>query len=232
MSHLPQPPTQDDVFGPLGWARTSERVADAIRRAIIEGTFRPGQTLPPERTLAERFRVTRNTVREALRHLEQLHLLSIRHGSGIRVEDYSVTAGLEIAAFLIGQAMVLHAIDRLRPAALGPVREAVEQFVAQAELESPSVRRLQELDFEIHNQLVRAGRNRVMVLLHNSMRQIYTRVSSLFEPLMRDPHELARLYRQILAALESGDRPKAKRAFQAYFAKGRESLVRAYRGAR
>ncbi|MBW1881260.1 MAG: FadR family transcriptional regulator, partial [Deltaproteobacteria bacterium] len=73
---------RDEPFTPIENVRTSERVADAIRRTILSGRFRPGEVLPPERTLAARFDVTRNTVREALRVLEHARLVSIRHGSG------------------------------------------------------------------------------------------------------------------------------------------------------
>ena len=46
------------------------------------GRLRPGDKLPSERDLAERFRVSRPTVREAMRGLSVLGVIEIRHGGG------------------------------------------------------------------------------------------------------------------------------------------------------
>lgn len=214
-------------------ARSSQRIADVIRRTILDGRFQPGEQLPPERTLAERFGVTRNTVREALRNLEQLRLVAIRHGSGVTVQDYLATAGIELVSALlvpeqgagrelfadllearrvVGQAMCHHAVDTLSPGALAPLAAAVEAFAAEAERQGPDVRALLSLDFDVQNQLIRAGGNRVFVLLHNSLRHVYERVAAQFEPLMAEPRALAAAYRQLLVALRRGDRAAARGA--------------------
>jgi len=235
---------RDSLFKPLQTTRTSERVAEAIRRIIVRGKLRPGENLPPERTLARRFQVTRNTVREALRKLEQLRLVTIRQGSGITVQDYLTTAGLEFvvdilgfsddgadvmrelaeARAVIGRAMVHHAIDAMDLSDLGPLQEAVDAFAAEASLASPDVRTLQELDFEIHSRLVRAGGNRAIVLLHNSLRHIYRHVAHVFEPLVAEPDRLLSCYEQAMRALTKGDRRRTKAVFTRYFDLGREAL--------
>lgn len=58
-----------------------QRVADELRRLILEGEFTPGQRLGQE-MLAERFSASRMPVREALRHLEAEGLVSIVAHSG------------------------------------------------------------------------------------------------------------------------------------------------------
>ncbi len=235
---------RESLFQPLQTARTSERVAEAIRRIIVRGNLAPGENLPPERTLARRFQVTRNTVREALRKLEQLRLVTIRQGSGITVQDYLTSAGLEFvvdmlghsddgadimrelaeARAIIGRAMVHHAIDAMDLSDTELLEEAVEAFAAEVAQEPPDVRRLQELDFEVHSVLVRAGGNRAIVLLHNSLRHVYRHVAHLFEPLVAEPTGLLSCYRQALRALGKGDRPRAKAVFTRYFELGREAL--------
>ena len=235
---------RESLFEPLKTSRTSERVAEAIRRIIVRGKLAPGENLPPERALARRFQVTRNTVREALRKLEQLRLVTIRQGSGITVQDYLTSAGLEFvvdmlghsddgadimrelaeARAILGRAMVHHAIDAMDLSALGPLEEAVEDFAAEAARKDTDVRRLQELDFEVHSRLVRAGGNRAILLLHNSLRHVYRHVAHLFEPLVADPAGLLSCYRQALRALGKGDRPRAKAVFTRYFDLGRAAL--------
>ena len=62
--------------------RGFEYISEQIRKAIGDGTYKPGERLPPERQLAEIFGVSRQGVREALRGLEASGLVSSRPGAG------------------------------------------------------------------------------------------------------------------------------------------------------
>lgn len=64
-----------------------ERVADDLRRAIDRGELPPGSTLPPEQELAERYGVSRQTVRQALQQLTSEGLLASGRGRGRIVRD-------------------------------------------------------------------------------------------------------------------------------------------------
>jgi GntR family transcriptional regulator, transcriptional repressor for pyruvate dehydrogenase complex len=61
--------------------RAFEEIADQVRSRISEGKLRPGDRLPPERELAALFKVSRNTLREALRALELAGLVELKKGS-------------------------------------------------------------------------------------------------------------------------------------------------------
>src|SRR2546430_11203552 len=62
---------------------------------IAEGRLKSGDQLPPERDLAEKFVVSRTSVREALRALESLGLVEIRPGEGTFIREVSVEALIE-----------------------------------------------------------------------------------------------------------------------------------------
>jgi DNA-binding FadR family transcriptional regulator len=62
----------------------SEEIADALRDEILRGQYRPGERLPSERDLSDRFDASRGAVREALKKLEQLGITRIRRG-GARI---------------------------------------------------------------------------------------------------------------------------------------------------
>ena len=49
---------------------------------MLEGSLKPGQRLPPERELAERFGVSRPSLREAIQKLAARGLLTSRQGGG------------------------------------------------------------------------------------------------------------------------------------------------------
>lgn len=65
--------------------RLSDQVADRIQGLIADGTLAAGGALPPETALAERFGVSRPTVREALQRLQRMGLVEIRNGAPARV---------------------------------------------------------------------------------------------------------------------------------------------------
>ncbi|MGP9783147.1 GntR family transcriptional regulator [Glutamicibacter sp. AOP12-B1-11] len=69
------------MLGELPSAISGQRVADELRRLILEGEFKPGQRLGQE-MLADRFNASRMPVREALRQLEAEGLVSIVPHSG------------------------------------------------------------------------------------------------------------------------------------------------------
>ena len=61
--------------------RVSETIARRLKKQISTGALNPGEKLPPERDMAQRFRTSRVSVREAYRSLEELGLLTIRRGA-------------------------------------------------------------------------------------------------------------------------------------------------------
>lgn len=70
-----------DMFSPVNVDRVSQVIVDQIKLLIRDGRLQPGDRLPSERELCQRFGVSRVTVREALRVLEAGGLLAIRVGA-------------------------------------------------------------------------------------------------------------------------------------------------------
>ena len=68
-----------------------EQIVNQVQALIEKGRLKHGDQLPPERELASIFKVSRHTVREAIRILEQKKILRSRPGSGtfIILEDES-----------------------------------------------------------------------------------------------------------------------------------------------
>ncbi|GAA4670931.1 MULTISPECIES: FadR/GntR family transcriptional regulator [Amycolatopsis] len=70
----------------------SQELVDSIVELIDRRQLRPGDPLPPEPRLMEEFGVARNSVREALRTLQALGIVEIRHGYGTFVGEASMAA--------------------------------------------------------------------------------------------------------------------------------------------
>jgi GntR family transcriptional regulator, transcriptional repressor for pyruvate dehydrogenase complex len=67
-------------FKPIKQPRISEEVAEQLKQAILRGEFAPGEKLPSEQRLAEQFRVSRLSIREALHKLESFGFVVTRQG--------------------------------------------------------------------------------------------------------------------------------------------------------
>lgn len=65
-----------------GESSISMRLARLLRDAIVEGRLKTGESLPPERELAEHFQVSRDTVRRAIDRLTRQGLIESRRGAG------------------------------------------------------------------------------------------------------------------------------------------------------
>lgn len=68
-------------FKPIRVPRVSEEVINQLKEEILGGHLKPGDKLPSERQLSEEFQVSRLTVREALRVLENSGLVITQVGS-------------------------------------------------------------------------------------------------------------------------------------------------------
>jgi GntR family transcriptional regulator len=74
-----------------------QRIADEIMIRIMANTYPPDQWIPSAQELAEEFGADRNTVRKALRRIEETHpgLVEIVHGNGAKVLPRPVTRHAE-----------------------------------------------------------------------------------------------------------------------------------------
>lgn len=106
-AHRPEAKVTDGRSGslltPVTDRRISSLIVDQVRSLIHEGKLTPGDRLPPEREMCERFGVSRVTVREALRVLEAGGLVEIRvgaHGGAFVTQPTSERVGASITDLL------------------------------------------------------------------------------------------------------------------------------------
>jgi GntR family transcriptional regulator, transcriptional repressor for pyruvate dehydrogenase complex len=103
--------------------KVTDSAIERIRAMIAEGQLGPGDRLPPEHELAERLGVSRGSLREAVRALAQINVLSVRRGDGTYV------TGLEPRELLAGMAF---AIDLLQGRKLDEILEVRRLLLPQA----------------------------------------------------------------------------------------------------
>ena len=86
--------TSNEQFG--GRTSLTRRISDDIRRRILAKEWAPGEKINSESELSATYKVSRVTVRTALKTLEYQGLVDIRHGSGTYVNNFgrSIPTGL------------------------------------------------------------------------------------------------------------------------------------------
>lgn len=77
-------------------ALRTDELFELLRGQILSDVLPAGAQLPSERELAETYHTNRNTLREAIRRLEQANLVSVRQGQRARVLDFRRTASVDL----------------------------------------------------------------------------------------------------------------------------------------
>lgn len=113
--------------------KLSDQVLEKLRSMIGKGELKPGDKIPSERTLMERFGVGRPAVREALQSLHTQGLITITHGERSRVNEISAKTVLDqsddVARLLLeaAPANLEHLKEARRMFEIGIVRAAAEK---------------------------------------------------------------------------------------------------------
>jgi GntR family transcriptional repressor for pyruvate dehydrogenase complex len=168
-----EPETADDAPGTV---RTYEPVLSRLHQLVEEGTLRPGDKLPSERRIAERFGVGRSSVRDAIRILEARGMVKVRQGGGTVVQAFSSDALVsELAGTLVRKRALVQELMDVRTIIEPPLsaRAAVHATPAQIEHLEEILRRqgrkvqrgerTVDEDTEFHSEIARAAGNRVML---------------------------------------------------------------------
>lgn len=155
-------------------AVTDDAVAK-IRELIISGALQPGDRLPQEHDLADELGISRNSMREAIRVLQQTRVLNVRHGSGTYVSSLEPALLLEGISFavemmrddtlrevievrqLLEPAATRLATQRMTPDKLERIRAAYEHQTEQTSIEG-----LVQCDLEFHAAITRAADNETL----------------------------------------------------------------------
>src|SRR4029453_6721580 len=86
---------------PVKSTRIYEEIVRQVKQLIAEGKLKSGDQLPPERDLAEKFMVSRTSVRDARGARQGRGLIEIRGGEGTSARDIWVEPLIEPLALVI-----------------------------------------------------------------------------------------------------------------------------------
>ncbi|WPW33295.1 FadR/GntR family transcriptional regulator [Streptomyces atratus] len=209
--------------------RRYEQVAEQLRRHVAEAKLVAGDRLPGERELAERLRISRTSVREALVALEVQGLIEVRHGGGayLRRDHLDLESMeelldrkrrlpdvMEAREAMETKLAALAAARRTKAdlAVLDEILDAMEEAIARGEYG------LDE-DARFHAAVATAARSS---LLADLMRRISPQITESRLESLRQPGRPAvslAQHRRIAAAIRDGDPEAATAAMREHLLK-------------
>ena len=216
--------------------RLYQDVMDKMLELIDSGEFPSGGRLPPERELAERFNVSRPTIREAIIALETLQRVSVKVGSGVYVLEHhtlddhvyqSISAFelTEARALIEGEAVAL-AATMITPEELEKLRQSLENMARENEEGDLAAG---DADRAFHHLISEATGNKMIMLITDQLWHVRNHAPQVFQAYKticeQDGEKRVDEHRAIYEALARRDAASARAAMHKHFAKILNKLI-------
>jgi DNA-binding GntR family transcriptional regulator len=217
------------MLGPLGAESSSSEVYGAVRRAILDGTLRPGERIVEQR-LAQMLDVSRTPVREALLKLERDNLVA-RSGRGMAVRTFSAEEVYDIYDLRahVESYAAQRAATRVTDAELAQMRRVEQELEAETRRrgadELEQLRTLARLNQHFHMLVVRAAASVPLERIVAGVGQTPLVYKAYLWYEDRDRQRSTEQHDALLERLAAGDAEGAERVWRDHIEQGRDVLV-------
>lgn len=217
--------------------RSGETVQERIVALIHDRRLAPGAAMPTEPQLMDLLNASRNSVREAIRALQALGIVEIRHGFGTFVGRASIdvlgpSLEFRIRSGARGGIQALHDLVEVRElletgliaqvaGASSPGRLAALDALVTAMRDDP------EADRAFHALLYESCGNELVLQLIDLFWQVYHQVEALVQAPGEHLDVIVANHRRIVDALRAGDAKAAQEAMRRHFKDVKERVNRA-----
>lgn len=224
------------VYKLVRTARLYEQIVQQIEESIVKGDLKPGDQLPAERDLAQRFGVSRTAVREAVKALREKGMVEAYSGRGTFVTDGTTQAVrqsldlitkigqpegstqlAEVRAILEPEIAALAAI-RIQEPELATMREAVAIMDRAGHDPDAYI----EADLDFHLALAEAAANPIILSLIDSIVGLLREQRLRIFRVAGGPERGQVHHKRILEAVERRDVEKAREAMREHLGQIRE----------
>ncbi|MFF4258468.1 FadR/GntR family transcriptional regulator [Streptomyces sp. NPDC001663] len=215
---------------------------ERIKKLIVDRRLPSGAPLPTEPELMEFLGASRNSVREALKALQAMGIVEIRHGFGTYVGPMSLAPMIEGLAFRTvaghyrGEDSLLQLLELREAVETGlvsrlagriPERDLVELDGLVGRMEQQAAQGgagLAETDRAFHATLYRGLDNVLLGEVLEAFWDAFHRVQTDLGGAPQDPKVTCSQHRDILDAVRSGDSVRAEEAIREHFGNIRARL--------
>ncbi|MGA2003328.1 MAG: FadR/GntR family transcriptional regulator [Terriglobales bacterium] len=218
------------VYRTVRTSRLFEQIVQQVEDSITSGQLKPGDQLPAERDLAQRFGVSRTAVREAVKTLREKGLVEAYSGRGtfvtngtsqavrqsfdlmIRINQQEGSTHVAELRQVLEPEIAALAAPRIEAQLLATMREAVA--IMDRNLHDPEA--YVEADLDFHLALAEAVGNPLILSLLDSIVGLLREQRSRIFNVDGGPERGQFHHKRILAAIEKRDPEKAREAMRAH----------------
>ena len=229
-SDLADPLAAKPLYRAVKTSRLFEQIVQQVEDSILQGQLKPGDQLPAERDLAQRFGVSRTAVREAVKTLREKGLVEAYSGRGtfvtngtsqamrqsldlmIRINPLEGSANLAELRLVLEPEIAGLAAARIEEQLLTTMREAVA--VMSRNLHDPDA--YVEADLDFHLALAEAAGNPLILSLLGSIVGLLRDQRSRIFSVDGGPERGQYHHKRILRAVEQGEPDLAREAMHAH----------------
>jgi len=234
------------MFNSVKSNKVSEHIVEQIRKAIFEGTLKPGDKLPPERELMKNFTVSKATLREAMRSLEVLGFLDIRKGvsgGAFVIEVDMKKARDSFINFLHFKNLSLTDLTEVRLVLEAHIAEKVARSITENDL-----KRLKKLieeseyalkhgishesrtnEIEFHRIIGGATGNPILMFILDFVDNLLSESKAILKPGQEFSHKVLRAHKRIYSALLERDVKKVREEMVKHIREVEKDLLAAHK---
>jgi len=215
---------KSQMFKPIKKSKVYEEIVAKIKDMVEKGRFKSGDQLPVERELAEVFRVSRSSVREALRSLESQGFIESRQGDGTYIARQPVESLVRPLASVIltekDDQMELFEMRRMiEPdlAYLAAERATEEEIAMMEKVLALQQEQIDRGDFEtdvdrnFHYIMARAARNKALLRITDNIMDLLAESREQYLQVEGRPQKSILRHREVLEAIRARDPERAEK---------------------
>ncbi|HET9420172.1 MAG TPA: FCD domain-containing protein [Nocardioides sp.] len=224
----------------LGQGTLGERIRSEILRVLKTRELGPGDRLPSERELAASLRVSRPSVREAVRSLQAEGRLVVKHGQGVFVAEPAMQKSLRESLTQLDHSLselfamreVLEvpaarwAAQRHDASEVDAIRVAFADLDEALHVEPRDFEKLQRLDAVFHLRIVQAAGNRLLEQSQGVLNELLVKGMQTTLAIEGRAEQSREEHLRILSAVLENDSAEAARAAQTHVRNARRAANR------
>ncbi len=220
---------------PVKKGPVSRLVLDRIKEALINQELKPGDFLPSELELAQKFGVGKSSVREAIKMLEAMGVIQIKRGQGMMICEIPVQNTVDTLAFqlLIHQgevqdivdvrtmfeiAYTIIAMDKADEEDLKKIEQSVKNLEQKIE---QGVQTLED-DIDFHRSILYSTHNPYIERIGETIMQLF--FNSIKKSVRNTPELVLSDHRKIFEAILQRDESAVRSAIQDSISRWKENI--------
>lgn len=222
---------------PLKRSSLSDDLIDSLMQLIKSGAYKPGDRLPSIMEMTNRLGVGHPTLREALRKLEAIGIVEIKHGSGVYVkrdQDLLVVTnpvfGGEVSKKLMLDLLEARMPLEVKASGLAAHNATKSQLDKMRSLMDAASQNLEDDEFlnttnlSFHSVIAQASGNTVLAQLQEVLNDLFRNEQRVIIGIYGDRQKDHKEHLQILMAIEQKNEQEARARMQAHLEGVREVL--------